>query len=188
MTRTFALTCLSLFLLPISAMAQTDEPQPDKPTTETQEDTTAESIGKALGFRQIFGEDMMAAYENKIMEGVYKEYALDIAAGRPPTTFTETHHDNATTTYNHRAPEKEYTIKGIYTVQKDTICYYYNNPEVSGKFCFFVFLNDSCYFHYFAPPSVPLSDSLPKTEEDFDNWTSMAYSKKDAGTCLPSIS
>jgi len=134
MTRTFALTCLSLFLLPISAMAQTDEPQPDKPTTETQEDTTAESIGK------------------------------------------------------HRAPEKEYTIKGIYTVQKDTICYYYNNPEVSGKFCFFVFLNDSCYFHYFAPPSVPLSDSLPKTEEDFDNWTSMAYSKKDAGTCLPSIS
>lgn len=179
----FALTCLSVVLLPVSALAQsTDAP------TEIEERVAEQSVGEALGFRQVFGKDMIAAYENKTMEGVYKEYALDVAAGRPPTTFTETHHDNATTTYNHRAPEQEYTVKGIYTVQKDTICYYYNNPQVSGKYCFFVFINDSCYFHFFAPTNAPLAESLPKTEEEFEDWSSMAYSKEDAGTCLPSIS
>lgn len=179
----FFLSSLTAIALPLAATAQSTE-APDEAETVLGE----QSVADMLGFRQVFGKDMIAAYENKTMEGVYKEYALDVAAGRPPTTFTETHHDNATTTYNHRAPDKEYTVKGIYTVQKDTICYYYNNSEVSGKYCFFVFINDSCYFHFFAPSNVPLEQSLPKTEEDFEDWSSMAYSKEDAGTCLPSIS
>jgi len=123
------------------------------------------------------------AYENKTIEGVYPEYRADIAAGIEPAAFTEFHHDNATTTYEHRGPDQSYTITGIYTVQKDTICYYYNAPgKVVGNFCFYVFIRDSCYFHYYVPEGIPI------TAKDFDDWSSMAYAKEDAGTCLPNIS
>lgn len=146
-------------------------------------ETPEKSVVEELGFQQVFGEGMLKAYENKTMEGVYKEFAADVAAGRRPVTFTETHHDNATTTYEHRTQDETYTIKGIYTVQKDTICYHYNSPgRVVGSFCFYVFLQESCYFHFYA------NEGIPTTLEEFDNWSSMAYAKEDAGTCLPNIS
>ena len=162
---------------PVAALAQT--PTPADKAEATEEKTIAEE----LGFKQIFGEGMLEAYENKTIEGVYPEFAADIAAGTPPAEFTEFHHDNATTTYEHRSEEQSYTIKGIYSVKKDLICYYYNSPgKVVGSFCFYVFKRDSCYFHYHEP------DGLPATAEDFENWTSMAYAREDRGTCLPSIS
>lgn len=160
----------------ISAAAQDVSPE----TSEKSE--PEQSAAKELGFQQVFGEGMLDAYENKTMEGIYQEFAADMAAGRKPVTFTETHHDNATTTYNHRSESEDYTIKGIYTVQKDTICYYYNSPgKVTGSFCFYVFLNESCYYHFYAP------EGLPITVKDFEGWSSMAYAKEDAGTCLPNI-
>ena len=158
--------------------------QDDSGSAATQNSDTSEgiSVAETLGFRQVYGEGMLDAYENKTIEGVYPEYAADIAAGIRPAEFTEFHHDNATTTYEHRALNNSYTIRGIYTVQKDTICYYYNSPgKVVGTFCFYVFLRGSCYFHYHEP------DGIPKTEEEFENWSSMAYAREDRGTCLPSI-
>ncbi len=168
----------SAFILGSSAWAQ-DDSAADLITADNSGDV---SVAEQLGFRQIFGEGMLDAYENKTIEGVYPEYRADILAGNRPAEFTEFHHDNATTTYEHRAAGESYTIKGIYTVQKDTICYYYNSPgKVVGTFCFYVFLRGSCYFHFHEP------DGIPTKEEDFENWSSMAYAREDRGTCLPSI-
>lgn len=173
-----SLYILGLLVLPASAAAQ----DMTEAATDTQTEAE-ESAAEALGFRQVFGAGMLDAYENKTIEGVYPEYRADIAAGIEPAAFTEFHHDNATTTYEHRGPDQSYTITGIYTVQKDTICYYYNAPgKVVGNFCFYVFIRDSCYFHYYVPEGIPV------TAKDFDDWSSMAYAKEDAGTCLPNIS
>ena len=134
------------------------------------------------GFQQLIGLEMLKAYENKTMEGVYNSYAEDMMNDIQPITFTETHHDNATSTYNHRG-EIKFTTTGIYTVKKDQMCYYYNDPDhIIGQFCFFVFKSDNCYYHFAS------DEPLPVTRDDFENWTSMAYRHEDADNCLPDLS
>ena len=125
----------------------------------------------------------MEAYVNKTMEGVYASYAEEIANNIPPDTFTEFHHDNATSTYEHRGEYRNFTTTGIYTVRKDRLCYVYNDPGIIvGKYCFYVFKNDNCYYHYID------DEPLPATLEAFDNWTSMAYAREDRNSCLPDLS
>jgi len=145
--------------------------------------TTADkpSLAQTLGFEPVTGEDILATYENKTIEGVYNDYAANVRAGIRPARFTETHFDNATTLYEHRG-KTDYTIKGIYTVKKDQICYQYNAPgKAVGNFCFYVFKQENCYFHFYEP------FGYPETEEAFKSWASMAYAKEDVGTCLPNI-
>jgi len=171
--KTFIVIAASSLMMTSVTQARID----DKDTSTQPEIDTAYTFG----FRQLKGEEIMAAYVNKTMEGVYASYPEMIEAGIPPETFTETHHDNATSTYIHRGARSFETI-GVYTVQKDRLCYTYSQPKaIAGQYCFYVFVQESCYFHYSAmlPP--------PRLIEDFENWTSMAYAKEDAGTCLPSI-
>lgn len=135
----------------------------------------------AYGFRQLSGEQMMAAFTNKTLEAVYAEFYENGKASIIPVTFTETHHANATTTYEHRG-EDVYTSTGIYTFQKDNVCYLYTSPEaLAGKFCFYVFERDNCYYHFInnSPP--------PQSKKDFDRWTYMAYRHEDTNTCLQGI-
>lgn len=132
-------------------------------------------------FKQLVGDEIMAAYVNKTMEGIYSSYADEIRANLRPVTFTETHHDNATSTYNHRGDD-EFTVTGIYQVRKKHLCYYYNDPpHITGQHCFYVFRTDSCFYHFSADAPVPAK------QEDFELWISMAYAKEDAGRCLPDV-
>ena len=153
-------------LLPASALAETEK---------TKEGTNTS------GYRQLIGEEMMDAYQNKTLEGIYASYVQAMRNNEEPVTFTEFHHDNATTTYEHRGLTK-FTTTGIYIVRKDRMCYMYNDPpNVKGKFCFYVFEQDNCYFHFTTDEPLPLK------AKDFDKWTSMAYRHEDADTCLPDI-
>jgi len=143
----------------------------------------AESKAKQTKFKQLFGTELFEAYREKTLEGVYSSYAQSVKDGEPPVTFTEYHHDNATTTYEHRAVKSFKTI-GIYSVKKDQMCYVYNDPgKVVGRFCFYVFESDGCYYHYSA--ASPLPSTLDALES---SWTSMAYRHEDAENCLPDIS
>ena len=163
--RTFLLSLGLLLASP--AMAETLETDPDET--------------ESFGFKQLFGEEMMEAYQNKTLEGIYADYAMMMRNKEEPATFTEFHHDNATTTYEHRG-HINFTTTGVYVVRKDRMCYMYNDPpNVVGRFCFYVFERDNCYYHFST------SDPLPAKSEDFDNWTSMAYRHEDADTCLPDI-
>jgi len=124
--------------------------------------------GDDFGFQQLIGEEMLEAYENKTMEGIYNSYAYEIANNIPPETFTETHHDNATSTYTHRG-ESYFTTTGVYTVKKEQMCYYYNDPPtIVGQYCFYVYRSDNCYYHFSA------DEPKPQSREDFELWTSMA--------------
>lgn len=135
-----------------------------------------------FGFQQLIGEEMLQAYENKTMEGIYNSYAYEIANNIPPETFTETHHDNATSTYTHRG-ESYFTTTGVYTVKREQMCYFYNDPPtIVGRYCFYVYRSDNCYYHFSA------DEPKPTSREDFENWTSMAYRREDANNCLPDIS
>ncbi|NNE56916.1 MAG: hypothetical protein HKN36_02310 [Hellea sp.] len=135
------------------------------------------------GFSQLKGEAIMDAYLNKTMEGVYASYAEDIANDIAPDTFTEYHYDNATSDYEHRSVYGSFKTMGVYTVRKDQLCYSYNAPgKVVGRYCFYVFKSDNCYYHFSADSPVP------KNEEDFEAWTSMAYAKEHRNSCLPNIS
>jgi len=162
-----------VLLLSGASIAQAESPDVDQ----NDETTTI------LGFRQLEGEDIMNAYLNKTMEGVYASYAEDIANDIAPDTFTEYHHDNATSDYEHRSVYGSFKTMGVYTVRKDQLCYSYNEPgKVVGRYCFYVFKSDNCYYHFSA------DSPAPKTEEDFETWTSMAYAKEHRNSCLPNIS
>ena len=161
---TNALLGLALFWTP--AFAET------KATDEPENETS---------FRQLLGEEMMAAYQNKTLEGIYASYVQAMKNDEEPVTFTEFHHDNATTTYEHRGLTS-FKTTGVYIVRKDRMCYMYNDPgNVVGRFCFYVFEQDNCYYHF------SVQEPLPVKAKDFDNWTSMAYRHEDADTCLPDI-
>jgi len=150
--------------------------------TDTTDTAETQSAASTLGFRQVFGEELMASFLSRTMDGVYRDYEINMRAGIAPTTYTEFHHPNAVADYQQKGPIS-FHIKGVYTVKKDQICYAYDSPgKVVGNFCFYIFKQDSCYYQYYEPYGLPV------TAEDFDQWSSMAYAVEDAGTCLPSIS
>lgn len=135
----------------------------------------------APSLRQVMGVELLPTYENKTMEGIYNSYEAELRAGLKPETYTETHHDNATTLYDHRGREN-YTIRGIYQIKKDQICYTYKTEKYwNGTYCFYVFTSNGCYYHFYE------GSGFPKSEEDLARWDSMAYAKEDAQTCLPNI-
>ena len=139
------------------------------------------SVAEQRGLRQIPGSELLPAYENKTLEGIYNSYEADIRAGIEPEFYTEIHFDNATTDYDHRG-RQDFRLRGIYQITKDQICYTYRSDRFwNGTYCFYVFMKDGCYYHYYVP------SGFPETEAEFDNWTSMAYAREDAQTCLPDI-
>ncbi len=138
------------------------------------EDTT-----ESHGYRLLSGDELLATHMEITLEGVYSPGSHKLLPDGSPVTFTEFHHKNSTTTYKHRG-YTNYTSKGVFIVQKDRMCYMYNDPpNIIGRFCFYIFEKENCYYHYFA--GAP----MPKTKEGFENWSSMAYRREDKQTCLP---
>lgn len=140
------------------------------------------STAERIGMRQVMGNELLPTFENKTMEGIYNSYEQTVRAGLPPDTYTETHHDNATTLYEHRG-RIDYTEIGIYQVKRDQICYTYKSDKNynNGTFCFYIFKRDGCYYHFYEP------EGFPKTEQDFENWTSMSFALEEKQSCLPNI-
>jgi len=115
------------------------------------------------------GDQIIEEYTNTTQSGMY---SWTREGG--PVSFSEDHLDNTITTYNEFGRE-DFTIKGVWIVKKDIICYYYSDWRINPKNCFNVLKNGNCYYHY----------SSPHPQE---NWNSVGFNENETPTCVPPIS
>ncbi len=138
------------------------------------------SAAQSLGMVQISGNDLLSIYQNQTVTGVFNSYIADIRAGIPPERFSEAHFENATTLYKQWG-RHDYSMRGVYSFKRDEICYTYKTDRWDGTYCFYVFKQDGCYYHF------SVNRGFPVTQDDFKNWTSMGSIKEENKSCLPNI-
>ena len=122
------------------------------------------------------GDEILKAYTNTTQTGMYSWTRNDDGI---PVSFSETHYDNTITTYNEFGRE-DFTIKGVWTVKKNIICYYYDDWRISPVNCFTVLKNGNCYYHY--------DDAKAPNFQNMENWNSVSFNENETPTCVPPIS
>ncbi len=120
------------------------------------------------------GKEIIDEYTDSTQTGMYSWMK-----NNAPVSFSETHFDNAITTYNEFGRE-DFTIKGVWIIKKDVICYYYRDSRMNAENCFLVLKSGNCYYHYSAPRA--------KDFKDLENWNSVGYDAKQTPSCVPPIS
>jgi len=126
------------------------------------------------GGKWLSGKEIIDEYTDSTQTGMYSWMK-----NNAPVSFSETHYDNAITTYNEFGKE-DFTIKGVWIVKKDIICYYYRDTRMNAENCFYVLKTGNCYYHF--------SDSLPKSFDILEQWNSVGYDEDVVPTCVPPIS
>jgi len=122
------------------------------------------------------GDEIMKEYTNTTQTGMYSWTRNN---SNVPVSFTETHNDNTITTYNEYSKD-DFTVKGVWIVKKNIICYYYSDWRMQGEHCFKVLKSGNCYYHY--------GRNHPGTFENLDAWNSVGYDEDETPTCVPPIS
>ena len=119
------------------------------------------------------GDQILKEYTDTTQTGMYS-WMLDGA----PLAFSETHHDNTVTTYNEFG-KTDFTIKGVWIVKKNVICYYYKDWRINPVNCFTVLKSGNCYYHY--------DDEKKPDFENMEEWNSVGYDARETPTCVPPI-
>ena len=122
------------------------------------------------------GDEIIAEYTDSTQTGMYSWTHNNDGI---PVSFSETHFDNAVTTYREFS-KKDFTTKGVWIVRKNVICYYYKDWRMNAENCFTVLKSGNCYYHY--------DDLHPQNFEKLDNWNSVGYDENETPTCVPPIS
>jgi len=120
------------------------------------------------------GEEILAEYTDSTQEGMYSWLQDGVPVG-----FSESHDANAQTRYQEFGSE-DFTIRGVWIVKNDVICYYYSDWRMSPENCFYVLKSGNCYYHY--------DTERERNFEGLESWNSVSYDKGTQPSCVPNIS
>lgn len=119
--------------------------------------------------RQLLGDDLIGAFENITMDGIYKAPRERSGTDR----FTETFLGDGTTRYR----EGRVFDEGEWVTSYDTICFSYEGQLGNRLSCFNVFETDGCYYSYIK---ADVRDGRPINA---NSWTAKTVIQGDDLAC-----
>lgn len=122
------------------------------------------------------GDEILKEYTDTVQTGMYS-WTRD--NNGIPVSFSEIHHANTITEYSEFGRE-DFTIRGVWVVKKNVICYYYDDYRINPVNCFTVLKSGNCYYHY--------DDEKAQDFKDMEDWNSVGFNEDETPTCVPPIS
>lgn len=129
---------------------------------------------EADDLQQLLGDDLISAFENITMDGVYKSPRQRSGTDR----FTETFLRDGTTRYR----EGPVFDEGEWVTSYDTICFSYEGALGNRLSCFNVFENGGCYYSYMK---ADVKNGRPMNA---NGWTAKTVRQGDDLACSDLIS
>lgn len=122
---------------------------------------------------RLMGGAITAEFKGATHEGAYN-FSDE---GEPRRFYTETTDEKGRTTYS----EGNHTAMGDWIVNKDALCFRYDNDELSSG-CFRVYKVGNC-FYYYSTEYI-----LRRNELDREYWTARSVKAGEAPSCDPGLS
>ena len=116
------------------------------------------------------GQDLIAAFENKTMDGIYKTPRERTGTHK----FSEVFHSDGTTDYF----EGPLLDKGEWLVANRLLCFRYQGPLSGDVSCFNVFRSGTCLYAY--NPSSVGRDGQPLND---NHWSVKTIASGDISSC-----